>query len=87
MSKKKDNNGFKPMFQGGAFPARLAPWRAADNKNSAEEDAKKSERKENLKSTLKSARTQKSDRKKGAVEAVFRLQDGDAGYVCSFSAG
>ena len=69
MSKKKDNNGFKPMFQGGAFPARLAPWRAADNKNSAEEDEKKSERKENIKSTLKSAWTQKSDRKKYTVDS------------------
>ena len=76
MSRKKKNyNGFAPMFMGGAFPMPpippmpFAPWgMPGENSSAGEEDDTKKEQKENIKSTVKSVWSQKIDRKKSSVD-------------------
>ena len=79
MSKKKKYtfNGFMPMFQGGAFPmppvppVPFMPWGKAGNQNGHKENDNsqlKKEKKENLKSTLKTFWMQNIDMQKASVE-------------------
>ena len=65
MSKKNNK------FQGGVFPMPpmpFAPWGMPGSRNSAEEEGEKNAQKENIKSTVKSAWTQRNDRKKSSAE-------------------
>ena len=71
MGKKKDYKKFMQMFQSGAFPMPPMPFAPVPgNKNEVGENAKAeiNKQKENVKSTAKSAWTQKTDRQKSTVD-------------------
>ena len=76
MGKKKDYKKFMKMFQNGAFPMPPVPPMpfapVPGNKNSTEESedaqARINAQKENMKSTVKSAWTQRNERRKAAAD-------------------
>ena len=69
MSKEKNYyNGFMPMFRGGVRPRPFAPWGMSGNTDSAKEESENNTRKENMKSAMKSALTQRNERKKSTAD-------------------
>ena len=75
MDKKKDYKEFMKMFQNGAFPMPpvppmpFAPMPGKQNEEAEDVKEKINSQKENLKSTVKSAWTQRNDRRKATADS------------------
>jgi transcriptional regulator with XRE-family HTH domain len=65
MSKKKKNYGFVPPVP----PVPFSRWNASQNENDAKDEVEDDAKKENIKSTVKSAWMQKIDRKKSSADS------------------
>ena len=85
---KKNENAAMPMFQGGPLPVPPVPfapplgaWKQTGNQDGAKDDA--SEKKENIKSTVKSFWTQQMDMRKSTIESNKEQWNKFFGYLMS----
>ena len=83
---KKNENAAMPMFQGGPLPVPPVPfapplgaWKQTGNQDGAKDDA--SEKKENIKSTVKSFWTQQMDMRKSTIESNKEQWNKFFGYL------
>ncbi len=89
MGKKKDYKEFMKMFQGGMFPMPPVPPMpfapVPGNENNAEESedvqARINRQKENIKSAVKSAWTQRNDRRKATADSRRELWKQNLDYM------